>query len=76
MERPNERVVTLRYAKAHKRFACLKPLCNHLQQFAWQSTLQEVWARAYYQRKRAEGKMHSMAVRSLANVWVRIMYKM
>ena len=29
------------YAKAHKRFACLKPLRNALHQFAWQSTLQE-----------------------------------
>jgi transposase len=64
------------YAKAHKRFACVKPLRNALHQFAWQSTLQEGWARDYYQRKRAEGKTHSMAVRALANVWVRIIYRM
>ncbi len=64
------------FAKAHKRFACLKPLRNVLHQFAWQSTQQEVWARDYYQRKRAEGKSHSMAVRALANVWVRIIYRM
>jgi transposase len=64
------------YAKAHKRFACLKPLRNALYQFAWQSTRQEAWAREYYQRKRAEGKTHSMAVRCLANVWVRIIYRM
>ena len=64
------------FAKAHKRFACLKPLRNALHQFAWQSTLQEGWARDYYQRKRAEGKTHSMAVRALANVWVRIIYRM
>jgi len=64
------------YAKAHKRYACLKPLRNVLHQFAWQSTKQEAWARVYYQRKRAEGKSHSMAVRSLANVWVRIIYAM
>jgi transposase len=64
------------YAKAHKRFACLKPLRNVLHQFAWQSTLQEAWARDYYQRKRAEGKTHSMALRALANVWVRIIYRM
>jgi transposase len=64
------------YAKAHKRFACLKPLRNALYQFAWQSTRQEAWALAYYQRKRAEGKTHSMAVRALANVWVRIIYRM
>ncbi len=64
------------YAKAHKRFACLKPLRNALHQFAWQSTLQEDWARDYYLRKRAEGKTHSMAIRALANVWVRIIYRM
>jgi len=64
------------YAKAHKRFACVKPLRNALYQFARATTLQEEWARDYYQRKRAEGKTHSMAVRALANVWVRIIYRM
>ena len=64
------------YAKAHKRFACCKPLRNALQQFAWQSTQHETWALAYYQRKRAQGKTHSMALRALANVWVRIIYRM
>jgi transposase len=64
------------YAKAHKRFACVKPLRNVLQQFAWQSTRQEAWALAYYRRKRAQGKTHSMALRALANVWVRIIYAM
>lgn len=64
------------YAKAHKRYACLKPLRNVLYQFAWQSTKQEAWALAYYKRKRAESKSHSMALRSLANVWVRIIYAM
>ncbi len=65
-----------KYAKAHKRFACLKPLRNALHQFAWQTTLSERWAAAYYQRKRREGKSHSMAVRALANVWVRIIFRM
>jgi hypothetical protein len=64
------------YAKAHKRVACLKPLRNHLQQFAWQSTLSEPWALAYYQRKRAEGKTHNMTLRALANILVRIIYRM
>ncbi len=64
------------YAKAHKRFACVKPLRNALQQFAWQSTQQEAWALDYYRRKRAQGKTHSMAVRALANIWVRIIYRM
>ena len=62
------------YAKAHKRYACLKPLRNALYQFAWHSTQREGWALLYYQRKRAEGKSHSMAVCALANGWVRIIY--
>jgi transposase len=62
------------YAKAHRRYACLKPLRNAMQQFAWQSTLQEGWALNYYRRKRAEGKSHSVALRTLANVWLRIIY--
>jgi transposase len=62
------------YSKVHKRYACIKPLRNALHQFAWESTRQEAWALDYYRRKRKEGKSHSMAVRALANVWVRIIY--
>ena len=62
------------YQKAHRRLGCIKPLRNALQQFAWQSTHFEPWAKAYYQRKRAEAKSHSVAVRALANVWVRILF--
>lgn len=62
------------YQKAHRRLGCIKPWRNALQQFAWQSTQQEAWAKEYYQRKRAEGKSHTVAVRALANVWARILY--
>jgi transposase len=62
------------YCKAHRRLGCSKPLRNALQQFAWQSTRFEPWARDYYQRKRAEGKSHTVAVRALANVWVRVLF--
>jgi transposase len=62
------------YQKAHRRLGCIKPWRNALQQLAWQSTLQEAWAQEYYQRKRAEGKSHTVAVRALANVWARILY--
>ncbi len=62
------------YAKAHRRLGCSKPLRNALHQFAWQTTLSEPWAADYYQRKRAEGKSHTVAVRALANVWVRIIF--
>lgn len=62
------------YSKPHRRYACIKPLRNALHQFAWQSTQTEPWAMAYYQRKRKAGKSHSVAVRALANVWVRILF--
>jgi transposase len=62
------------YQKAHRRLGCIKPLRNALQQFAWQSTHAESWAQQYYQRKRAEGKSHTVAIRALANVWVRILF--
>jgi transposase len=60
------------YAKAHRRLGCIKPLRNALHQFARATTRQEGWARDYYQRKRAEGKSHTVAVRALSNVWARI----
>ena len=36
--------------------------------------MQEEWAKAYYDRKRAEGKSHTVAIRALANVWARILF--
>src|SRR5947209_935731 len=63
-------------SKAHRRMACIKPLRNALHQFAWQTTQSEPWAREYSQRQRAEGKSHTVAVRALANVWVRIIFAM
>ena len=64
------------YQKAHRRHACLKPLRNALYQFARTSRQQESWANEYYQRKRAEGKSHSVALRALSNVWLRILFRM
>jgi transposase len=64
------------YQKAHRRHACLKPLRNALYQLARTSRQQERWAEEYYQRKRAEGKSHSVALRALSNVWLRILYRM
>jgi transposase len=62
------------FCTARQRFSCVKPLRNVLYQFAWQSTQQEAWAKTYYQRKRTAGKTHAMAVRALANQWVRIIF--
>ncbi len=62
------------FSKAHRRYACNKVLRNAFHQFAWQSTRAEAWALAYYQRKRKEGKTHTVALRALANHWVRIIF--
>jgi transposase len=65
-----------RMRRARKRRACVKPFRCAMYQFAWQSTLTEVWAKEFYSRKRREGKSHSVAVRALSNVWVRIIFAM
>jgi transposase len=62
------------FARAHRRHACNKALRNAFHQFAWQSARLEPWALTYYQRKRQEGKTHTVAVRALANHWVRILF--
>jgi len=64
------------YSKAHRRQGCIKPLRNALHQFARPPTQSEPWAKRYYQRKRAEGKSHTVAVRARALVWVRIIFAM
>jgi hypothetical protein len=64
------------YARIHRRYACVKPPRNALHQFAWQTTRSETWALQYYQRKRKEGKSHTVAVRAEALVWVRVIYAM
>ena len=64
------------YRVAHRRMACNKPLRQTLHHFAWHSTEKDAWAKDYYLRKRMEGKSHSVAVRALANQWVRVIHAM
>ncbi len=62
------------YSRARKRYACSKTFRNTLYQYAWASLQKEEWAAGYYERKRKEGKSHTMALRALANQWVRIIH--
>lgn len=62
------------YRSIRMRSACCKPLRNVLFQVARESVQKEAWAKRYYERKRQEGKTYTMAVRALANQWVRILY--
>ncbi len=61
------------HSRVRKRHACSRPFRNTLYQYAWAS-LQKEWAVEYYRRKRNEGKSHTMALRALANQWVRIIH--
>ena len=63
-----------KYASVHQRHACINRCVMRCTNLLGLWTSQEPWAEAYYQRKRKEGKTHSMAVRALSNVWVRIIY--
>jgi transposase len=64
------------YRVAQRRTACNQPLRQTLHHFAWHSTQKDAWAKDYYLRKRTEGKSHSVAVRALANQWVRVIHAM
>ena len=70
--------VTERSGKAkwvHRRFACSHFVKQSFHEFAGQSIMQCDWARAYYERKKAEGKRHHAAIRALAYRWIRIIYR-
>ncbi len=64
------------YRGVRRRRACVNALRQALYHFARESVLLEDWAKAYYRRKRAQGKTRAMALRALANQWVRILYAM
>ena len=58
-----------------RRVACPKFLLQTFHEFANCSRRFSLWAQAYYEMKREQGKKHHMAVRSLAFKWIRIMYR-
>lgn len=58
------------------RRACQKGFRANLHHFAWQSTLQNPWARAYYELAKDRGQSHAQALRGLANKWNKIIYRM
>jgi len=58
------------------RRSCRKFFRDTLQIFAFCSLKTSEWSREYYDQQRAMGKTHSMALRSLANKWVKIIHAM
>jgi transposase len=59
----------------HWRWACPKFIRQTFHEWAGCSIRTCDWARAFYDKKRAEGKGHHAAVRALAFKWIRIFFR-
>jgi len=58
------------------RRACQKDFRCALHLFALQTLQRSRWSRAYYDLARARGQSHALALRNLANKWLKILYRM
>lgn len=59
----------------HWRSVCSKFLRQSFHEYANESIQHSIWARAYYQQQRDNGKKHHAAIRALAFKWIRIMFR-
>jgi transposase len=57
------------------RWACPKFVRQSFHEFAGESRKYSIWAQAFYEKQRDEGKSHNAAVRSLAYKWIRILFR-
>jgi transposase len=57
------------------RYFCPKFMRQTFHEYAGESVMHSLWAKAYYESQRAKGKSHAKAVRALAYKWIRIMFK-
>lgn len=62
--------------RVHMRRACDKHFRATVHQLAFTSLSRCAWARSYYDQYRARGHGHHAALRALANVWIRILFRM
>jgi transposase len=56
------------------RLACNRYLAGAVQQWAFCSLQESVWAREFYDTQRARGKTHQAALRALGNRWLEILW--
>ena len=56
------------------RLACNRYLANAVQQWAFCSLNESVWAREFYDAQRGRGKTHQAALRALGNRWLEILW--
>ena len=59
----------------HFRRSCPKFLRQTFHEFAFLSTRSSAWAKAYYDRQRAQEQSHPAAIRALAYKWIRIIFR-
>jgi transposase len=57
------------------RWACPKFIRQSFHEFAGESRKHSIWAQAFYDKQRDEGKTHNAAVRALAYKWIRILFR-
>ena len=62
--------------RVHMRRACDKHFRATVHQLAFTSLSRCAWARQYYDQHRARGHGHHAALRALANLWMRILFRM
>jgi hypothetical protein len=65
-----------RTTRVHFRRACRKSWRNTMHLFADSSKKYCAWARAFYEYRRNCGDRHALALRKLADKWIKIIYRM
>ncbi|MBI1925056.1 IS110 family transposase [Candidatus Poribacteria bacterium] len=62
------------HKSVHFRKACHKKMRSALHQMALASLRSSTWAKAYFAKKRKEGKKGAHALRCLANLWLKVIF--
>jgi transposase len=59
----------------HRRYACCKFWRQTFVEWAGQSVMKSLWAKAFYQQQKEKGQRHHTILRSLAYKWIRIVHR-
>lgn len=59
----------------HRRYACNKFWRQTFVEWAAQTVMKSLWAKAYYLRQKAKGQRHQTILRGLAYKWQRILFR-
>jgi len=59
----------------HRRYACNKFWRQTFVEWAAQTVMKSLWAKAYYQQQKAKGQRHQSILRGLAYKWQRILFR-